>query len=263
MPALENCRKYGRSPFSVAVIHGGPGAAGSVASVAKELSKSRGVLEPLQTASTIDGQAMELHDLLQKNATLPVTLIGHSWGAWLGLIFAARNPFLVKKLILVGCGPMEEKYSEAIIATRLSRLNEEEVKSVLKLTSALNDPSSGNKDAKFGEFGRLMSIADSYDLLPGPEPDLVLNEDINRNVWNEAEVLRSRGELLRIAGNVRCPIVAIHGDYDPHPSEGVEKPLSKHAKDFRFILLKKCGHEPWRERFARAKFFEALEKELA
>lgn len=260
---MENCRKYGHSPYSVAVIHGGPGAAGSMAPVAGELSKRRGVLEPLQTASTIDGQVMELHDILKNNATLPVTLIGHSWGAWLGLIFAARNPFLVKKLILVGCGPLEEKYSEAIIATRLSRLNEEEVNSVLKLTSALNDPSSMNKDVTFGKFGRLMSVADSYDLSPGQEPDIVLNEDINRNVWNEAEVLRSRGELLRIAGKVRCPIIAIHGDYDPHPSEGVEKPLSKHAKDFRLILLKKCGHEPWRERWAKDRFYPTIESELA
>jgi hypothetical protein len=33
---MNNLRKYGIGPFSVAVIHGGPGASGSMAPVAKE-----------------------------------------------------------------------------------------------------------------------------------------------------------------------------------------------------------------------------------
>jgi hypothetical protein len=36
--------KYGKSPFKVAVIHGGPGAPGSMASVAKELSSQFAIL---------------------------------------------------------------------------------------------------------------------------------------------------------------------------------------------------------------------------
>lgn len=47
------CRRYGKSPFITAVIHGGPGAAGEMAPVARELSRTGGVLEPLQTAETV------------------------------------------------------------------------------------------------------------------------------------------------------------------------------------------------------------------
>ncbi len=46
---MTNIRKYGNPPFSVAVIHGGPGAPGEMAPVARELSSRWGVLEPLQT----------------------------------------------------------------------------------------------------------------------------------------------------------------------------------------------------------------------
>jgi pimeloyl-ACP methyl ester carboxylesterase len=56
--------------------------------------------------------------------------------------------------------------------------------------------------------------------------------------------------------------VAIHGDYDPHPAEGVREPLSKVLKDFRFILLEHCGHLPWIEREAREGFFELVRGEL-
>src|SRR5437660_5210180 len=99
--AQEKFRKYGNPPFRVAVIHGGPGAAGEVAPLARKLGEMRGVLEPIQTAKTLDGQIEELRLVVEQNATKPVVFIGHSWGAWLSTLVAARYPALVAKLILV------------------------------------------------------------------------------------------------------------------------------------------------------------------
>jgi pimeloyl-ACP methyl ester carboxylesterase len=73
--------------------------------------------------------------------------------------------------------------------------------------------------------------------------------------------MRQSGELLALAGQIRCPVVAIHGDYDPHPAEGVQEPLSATLGHFRFILLEKCGHTPWMERQARDAFYAILKKE--
>src|SRR5689334_10271462 len=105
---VELLRKYGSAPFRIVVVHGGPGAPGSVAPIARELGQTRGVLEPLQTATTVDGQIEELRLVVQQNATAPVMCIGHSWGAWLSMLVAAAYPELVCKLILVGSGPFEE-----------------------------------------------------------------------------------------------------------------------------------------------------------
>lgn len=52
---MENLRIYGQSPFTLAVIHGGPGAGGEMAPVARELASARGVLEPIQTATSLEG----------------------------------------------------------------------------------------------------------------------------------------------------------------------------------------------------------------
>ena len=52
---MKNLRVYGKAPYSVAVIHGGPGAPGSIAPVASELSKDIGVLEPLQAEAAGGG----------------------------------------------------------------------------------------------------------------------------------------------------------------------------------------------------------------
>ena len=98
---MGSLRKYGDPPFAVAVVHGGPGATGEMAIVARELSSSAGVLEPLQTAATIHEQVEELRAILGEHAIFPLTLIGFSWGAWLSCILTSFYPELVKKLILV------------------------------------------------------------------------------------------------------------------------------------------------------------------
>lgn len=89
---MKNLRTYGTPPFNLAVIHGGPGAPGEMAPVAKELSSLGGVLEPLQTKATLEDQLRELRAILEENGALPVTLIGFSWGAMLSFIFTARYP---------------------------------------------------------------------------------------------------------------------------------------------------------------------------
>ena len=74
--------------------------------------------------------------------------------------------------------------------------------------------------------------------------------------------MRQDGRLLAFAENIRCPVVAIHGDYDPHPITGVREPLSAKLRDFRCIEIKNCGHKPWIERQAKDRFYELLKDEL-
>ena len=256
-------RKYGQSPYAVAVVHGGPGAPGSLAPVARELSRNRGVIEHMESARTIEGQVRELLDVLQEHGPPPVTLIGHSWGAWLVFIFAARYPQMARKLILVGSGPFEERYAAGIMDTRLARLSEEEKQQVSALTSSLQSPGATNRTTLFSLYGALMSKADAFDPLPDDRNEIVeFQENVYQEVWPEAMRLRQTGGLLTLAKDIRCPVVAIHGDYDPHPAEGVKEPLGRALKDFRFVLLEKCGHEPWKERAARDRFYRILKDEI-
>ena len=261
-PGINNLRKYGTSPFNLAVIHDGPGAPGEMAPVARELSTFGGVLEPLQTAITIEGQVRELSEVLEKYGNLPVTLIGFSWGAMLSFMFTALHPHMVKKLILIGSGPYEEKYAANITKTRISRLGKEDSKNFVRLTETLNDPSTKNRNEALCNFGKLMLKADTYDPLPHEEQGLECNYESFKGVWEEASELRSKGKLLELGKEIRCQVVAIHGDYDPHPFEGVKEPLSRTLKDFRFIFLEKCGHQPWIEKEAKVKFYNSLKNEI-
>jgi len=260
---MNNLRKYGSPPFTVAVVHGGPGAPGEMASVAKELSSRFGVLEPLQTAKSVVGQVNELRDALKINGTPPVTLIGFSWGAWLSFITAALHPTLVKKLILIGSGPFEEHYAADIMRTRFSRMSEDDQTQLNSLIESLNVPSVDDASTAMAQFGNMIAEADAFTPLLHDDAVVEYQFDVYQTVWPEANKLRSSGQLLELGKQIQCPVTAIHGDYDPHPAEGVQGPLSQVVKDFKLISLKDCGHRPWREQLAREKFYEVLRKEIS
>jgi pimeloyl-ACP methyl ester carboxylesterase len=259
---LKNPRIYGKKPFCVAAVHGGPGAPGEMAPVARELSSVLGILEPLQTAKTLEGQIEELKEILEKNGEFPLVLIGWSWGAWLSYLLAARFPGLVKKLVLVGSGPFEEKYARNILEVRLERMGLEGAAEAQFLMEKLNDPSVLDKDTPLARLGELISRADAYDPLPAKYEAVSAQFDVYQSVWEMASEMRRSGRLLEIGRKIRCPVVAVHGDFDPHPAEGVCIPLSAVLKDFRFILLQRCGHKPWIEKHARDTFYKTIKKEI-
>ncbi len=255
---------YGQPPYTVVVVHGGPGAPGEMKPVAEELSAYSGVLEPIQTKNSIDGQVEELKHVIEEHATSPVYLIGWSWGAWLSYMLTARYPSLVKKLILVSSGPFEDSYAQEIMTTRLQRLSTEEQQKAKELIQLLNEGKAD--EITFAEFGSLMGTADSYSPIPHKSSDdkeeSIVQSDIYEHVWSEADVLRKSGMLPAYGKTITCPVIAIHGDYDPHPAEGVQKPLSTVLKDFRMHLLTHCGHHPWFEKDAKVKFYEILIQEM-
>ena len=259
-----NYRTYGEKPFNIAVIHGGPGAAGEMACVAYELSKSYGILEPLQTADSLEGQIEELSQTLTNYANIPVILIGFSWGAMLSFIVAARCPSLVKKLIMIGSGPLEKNNdTKSIRATRMKRLTKTNQRHFKSLWQLLQNPSTQDKDLIFADIGNLLLKCDAYDLLPNHKTlTCDCNYHIFSTVWPEVETIRNSEELINLRNFIHCPLTVIHGDYDPHPAASLQNSLANVIKDFKFIVLKKCGHCPWIEKHAKDIFYDILNKEI-
>jgi pimeloyl-ACP methyl ester carboxylesterase len=233
-----------------------------MAPVARELSADWGILEPLQAADSLEGQVQELQAVLTDSANLPVTLIGSSWGAMLGFIVSARFPELVLKLIMVGSPVFDERHAAEIQETRFSRLSEEEWHEAQSLMQLLGDPAYRPKDVPFARLGALFTKADAYDPLTLDIEVMAYQYHVYQRVWGDALELRREDALLELGKKIKCPVMAIHGDHDPHPAEGVERPLVAVVKDFRFILLDRCGHLPWIERYARDRFYAVLRAEL-
>ena len=201
-----------------------------------------------------------------------MTLIGFSWGAWLGYLFAARFPELVKKLTIVGSGPYDHRYYLDRVKTRENRMSPEQKHTYSTILTLLQNPTGIDKDAAISQLGEICQTIDQYaeaevdeniqELFPAPQFDVDRSMHFQQAL-NEFITMRKSGALLNEAEKILCPVVAIHGDYDPHPAKGVKIPLEKTIKDFHFILLDKCGHKPWMERHARSKFFQLLNSEVS
>ncbi len=264
MNISDSVRKYGQAPYRIVLLHGGPGASGEMVPVARELVENRGiagVIETIQTAMSVDGQIEELRVQLDAHCKIPVILAGFSWGAWLAILTAARYPELIGKLLLIGCGPLDEKYAHHVEHTRLDRLGEEGSRRLKSLLTGDHGLSAMTADRLMTEIGELLSGADCYDPRPDEDGEVEFSHDIFHQVWPEAAELRRSGYLLEAASSLSCPVVAMHGDYDPHPYEGVTEALSG-LDDFHFMLLERCGHKPWIERQARETFYSQLTEEF-
>lgn len=250
---------YGKPPYNIVLIHGGPGAIGEMKPVAETLSSGFGILEPLQAKYSIKELIDELKESIEENSDIPVTLVGYSWGAWLAIIFASTYPKLVKKVILISSAPFENKYIPIMDQTRKERMTEADRETLEQLSRELINTDINKKDI-MEKMGKLYSKLDSYSPISHDHSSIQLDLDMYNKIWHEASKMRESGKLLEYLKNITCPIIAIHGDYDGHPAEGVEEPLEKHSKDSKFILLKNCGHTPWYEEKAKEKFYTVLQK---
>jgi pimeloyl-ACP methyl ester carboxylesterase len=220
------------------------------------------ILEPLQTGMSLDALVDELRTVLEGEAEVPVVLVGSSWGAMFGSMFAAAHPALVRKLILIGSGPFEESYAAQIRPRRLGRLVPHKRQRAKDVLDSLDSMAADEMELPLTDLFHLFNEADAYDPVTLDIGHIGIYVEQHLVVWEEARQVRASGQLLEMVNEVECPVVAIHGEHDPHPAAGVREPLAARLEDFKFILLKNCGHIPFIEKQAREEFLEILLQEI-
>lgn len=242
-------RKHGDNP--VVVLHGGPGAVGSARSLAEEL----GAVEVLNYAQSIQGQLEEIDEAAQAIKIKGPIIVGHSWGAWLAVIYASEFP--VSKVILVGCGAFDEKYLSGMQARRKGKLTRDEENRVDEYFLQLNR----GQLREISDFNRLMNKMDAYE--PTGHDDLdKFDFQGHGMLMDEFRPLRKSGGLLEMLKKIKCEIVVLHGLNDPHPLEGITEPFDKAGIDYTLHTFAKCGHTPWKEIHAKKEFLKLMRKEI-
>lgn len=237
------------------MVHGGPGAIGSLKGFAQELAELSqiGVIEALQSKYSIAGLVEELYNQIRENSSDKVTLIGHSWGAWLVALFADKYPELVEHIILVGSGPLEDKYVSEIGARRFQNLSEEDG----VIFQRLIDNQATDEDME--KIPNIFEKSDNYCLESREEHKAdKTDSEMHNKVWSEAAKLRTNGKLLTSFKNIKSKIYLIQGQVDPHPVKGVTIPLQENGIPCETYVLEKCGHSPFMEKYAKDEFYKVL-----
>jgi pimeloyl-ACP methyl ester carboxylesterase len=256
-------RSYGSSGPLLALLHGGPGAAGDLADLARALSGKFRVLEPLQRRSgevtlSVARHVADLAEVLPG----PVHLVGHSWGAMLGLSFAAAHPELVTSLCLVGCGTYDAATRASYRArseARTTPAQRAELEELSRRLASERDPVA--RGALMARVGSVFGVIYGVDPLPrDPRDDELLQVDAGAEAETWPDVLRLQAEGIEPAAfaAIRAPVRMLHGDDDPHPGPAIRELLGRHVARLSYVGFPRCGHDPWRERHAREPFLQAL-----
>jgi pimeloyl-ACP methyl ester carboxylesterase len=252
-------REYSTAGPVVVVLHGGPGAPGSAASVARELASSFRVLEPFQRGSggeplTVARHVQDLHDLLEARRTdgLPA-LVGHSWGAMLALAYAAAHPDSVASIVLIGCGTFDleaRARMRAICAERLSPALRQRLEA---LPHQVADP-----DERLRIMGELLLPLYSYDPVAGPQESEPVDARAHSETWEDMLRLQAEGVYPAAFAAIRAPVLMLHGVADPHPGPMIRASLAPYLPQLKYREWDHCGHYPWLERAVRDEFFATL-----
>jgi pimeloyl-ACP methyl ester carboxylesterase len=254
-------RTYGSAGPTVIVLHGGPGAPGSMAPLARELSSDFRVLEPLQRPSggeplTVARHVEDLNEVIEAYcADEQPALVGHSWGANLALCYAAEHPSSASSIVLVCSGTWDSK-----ARARMRQIIAERVTDAVRARLEAIDASS---DEGLKQRGEIMGQLYSYDLL-----DDVLDETIevdarsNKDVWDDVVRLQEAAVYPAAFSAIKAPVLMLHGAHDPHPGPLIRDSLLSYIAHLEYIELERCGHDPWRERYGRDEFFRVLREWL-
>ena len=198
----------------------------------------------------------DLGALVQEHQLDPLSIVGYSWGAMLGLLYTLQhreNPHLTppSRLALINPAPLTLEYRrqfEAEFARRqqspeIQRLRDELVASNLRES----DPQAYRQRAfEIGVAGYFSDPRKATDLTP-----FRVVGRVQQSVW---ESLGDFDLIADLAG-VRLPSIIIHGRDDPIPLASSREAAS--ALDTNLVVLDECGHVPYVEQ--PAKLFASLD----
>ena len=256
-------RKYGSAGPVVVLLHGGPGAAGSMAPVARSLADSFRVLEPLQRGGgggplTVALHVADLHEVLESfGGSGPPALVGHSWGAMLALAYAAQHPGRTQSLVLVGCGTFDEASRERTKAIWQERMSDAVRRRLESLPAEFPDA-----DERLRAMGDLLLPLYSFDLLTSEQEVAAYDARANRETWDDMVRLQKEGVYPAAFRGIEEPALMLHGAHDPHPGRMIRESLSPYLPQLEYHEWERCGHYPWLEKAVAREFSDFLRQWL-
>jgi pimeloyl-ACP methyl ester carboxylesterase len=259
-------RRYGHDGPLVALLHGGPGAAGEMAPLAEQLSARFVVMEPLQRAGggiplTVAAHVADLHRILQKPLrTEAVRLVGFSWGAMLAMTYAARHPAGVDRVVAVGCGTFDKKARQVYQTRMAERMNETAHRRMNEIQTALaSEKDQARRDMLFAELGHICTRLQAFDPMETDSSEsLRCDEKAFCETWADVLSLQEQGLQPAEFSHITAPVTLIHGDADPHPGRLIYESLRPVIRELAYVEIPQCGHKPWIERRAADIFHAAL-----
>jgi pimeloyl-ACP methyl ester carboxylesterase len=227
--------------------------------VAEELAGKFRVIEPFQRGSgetplTVARHVQDLQEVITEycGGEKPL-LVGHSWGAMLALAWAAEHPDIAKAIVLVGCGTFDAPSREQMEIIRQQRMDETFRKRLEQLPRKYPNPNT-----RLAVLGGLYQQLDSVNLIEVKNHLHPCDAVAHEQTWADMLRLQNEGVYPAAFASIRCPVLMLHGDEDPHPGDMIRDSLTPYLPRLEYISWPRCGHYPWLEKAARKDFYNTL-----
>lgn len=200
----------------------------------------------------------DLADIITQFGLVPPTIVGYSWGALLGMLYAAAGPSLLgerfvapARLVLLSPAPITRAWRDAFEAELAARGRGPVIQG---LRDALAASGLRERDvAAYRQRSFELSVA-GYFADPAKAVALTpfrVTGKVQQSVWSSLGDFDLRPALR----GVTCPSLVVHGRQDPIPLDSAI--AAAECLGAELVVLDDCGHVPYVEQ--PAALFGAIE----
>jgi proline iminopeptidase len=189
----------------------------------------------------------DLHRIVQEFQLDPLSIVGYSWGAMLGLLYLIEQrerPELGKpyRMVMISPAPLTSEYRAQFEAEFNRRQQSPEIQRLREELAASGvrerDPAAYRQRAfEIGVAGYFSNPENARDLTP-----FRVVGRVQQSVWESLGGFT----LIRDLEGIRLPSIVIHGRDDPIPTASSVE--AAQALETKLVLLDECGHVPYVEK---------------
>jgi proline iminopeptidase len=198
-----------------------------------------GALKPDQTCTLAD-QISDLDAVRAHLGADKLDIVGHSWGGYLVMAYAARHPDRVRHLVTVGSAA--PKWSDTVFLFKDIFPEGQERADSYAFGDALGDAAA--TDAGLREYLTWLFYApDKRDAFVAQINTKVFTKSVNEAVERDVQRFDLNPEIKKF----KFPTLVITGRYDINVAPSVAFKIHKAIPGSKFVVLERSGHLPFFE----------------
>ena len=178
------------------------------------------------------------------------TVIGHSWGAMLALLYAISHPERTSRLVYISGTGIDPGWHEEYRRNRAAKLSPAERDRVRFLERERTQATGADLDRVNTERAALLEATEYYDASRFEElpryDRFPVNYGLNAALNAEMNRLEEAGHLPAQVARIAVATLILDGEGDPRP-RWARAQIARLVTNSRHMTIQRAGHDPWVE----------------